>query len=64
MTIHEVTALVLLYRACQDEDLQRRVLRLVPDLAELVDQPTFTATHTRPSKIDVENMVRLIFEPK
>lgn len=38
MTIHEATALVLLYRACIDEQLQRRCEELVPGLAELASK--------------------------
>lgn len=36
MTPAQLTALVLLYRACPDEALCRRVLALVPGLDELV----------------------------
>ena len=37
MTLHEATALILLYRACGDESARYRALELVPDLKELVD---------------------------
>lgn len=33
MSLRELTALVLLYRACGDESLRQRVLELVPDLS-------------------------------
>jgi hypothetical protein len=36
MTLREVTALCLLYRACPDADVKRRVLGLIPELEELV----------------------------
>jgi hypothetical protein len=42
VTLGELTALVLLYRACRDDALRCRVLKLVPDLSLIVedDQPT------------------------
>lgn len=37
MTLRETTALVLLFRACQDEALKRKILGLLPELGELVE---------------------------
>lgn len=38
MTIRELAVLVLLYRACPDEALRRRVLKTLPELGELVGE--------------------------
>ena len=37
MSIRELTALVLLYRACPDEGVKRRVLEMLPELTELAE---------------------------
>lgn len=42
MTLRETTALVLLFRACPDEALKRKVLGLLPELGELVETATDT----------------------
>lgn len=39
MNIREAKALVLLYEACTDQQLKRRVLRLVPKLEECLPDP-------------------------
>lgn len=38
MTLREVQALLLLYRACADEAVRRRVLALLPELGDLVGE--------------------------
>ncbi len=47
MTLREVTALVLLYRACEDGDTKRKVLRLIPELEELVGIEVVVPTGAR-----------------
>jgi hypothetical protein len=56
VTVREATALMLLYRACEDEALRRKVATLVPELPECAGEverpPPVKRPYQRPTLED------------